>query len=187
MKRSAPGALAGVLLGVVLPGCAGHIGQMASTADKPPDAWESAVLFRFQDATRDPAAGFHARLEFFDGRQRRVVTGRDLVRWPSGEWATPWYRLWLSPGATAPSTRPLTITLEHANGARTVTEHPLQVFPHVASFVSFRVFTRTNDPFPPMNTLATPYPLAAEARAQPGDSLWVFVRGRGIDCWLCPS
>jgi hypothetical protein len=117
--------------------------------------------------------------------RQQVVTARDLTTSQPHAAYTPWYRVRPDHGG---STAVFRVTLEHADGARTTAEHPITIAPDEFVRISVGVYSR--DP----NLLSMgmlpqrkSYPLHPDARAQPGDSLWIEHGTRDRRCLNCPS
>jgi hypothetical protein len=178
--------LFGALLLCTASACAGVPtgGAGPSTAFEPPETWDAAVFFVFQDSLSDPNADYAASVEFHDGAERRVLTAKELFDAPTGERRTPWYRL--RPGRSG-FTTVVRVTLEHAGRGRTTADYPLTI--QRDEYVTVRAVVYTRDPnewYISMPRHHTSFPLHASARAQPGDSLWISHAARNRECFGCP-
>lgn len=155
-----------------------------STAFEPPRSWDAAVLFAFGDSAFVPHADYATRIEFHDGVRQRVLTARDLFDAPTGEKRTPWFRL--RPGRSGAPVA-VRVILEHPNGAQTVADYPLTV--RRDEYVSLEAIVYTRDPnewYISMPPHRKSFPLHPSARAQAGDSLWIFHGARNRECFGCP-
>lgn len=190
----------GCCAAVVLAGAAACSGVLnssdagqVSTDYEPPKSWESALLFQFMDSTfqfaepeMNTAPIYGAQVEFDDGRQRRVVTGRDVYHADNGAVRTPWYRV--EPDGREHATT-LRLTIGDATGQQALAEYPLVLRSGEFYFIEFGVYTRTYGPgsYDGFMQGWRSYPAPAGARRAPGDSLWVSYRTRGRYCFNCPS
>lgn len=175
---------AGAALVLATSACAGLPSSRtdASATDAPPRSWDAAVTFIFSDSLVSPYVDHAMVIEFHDGVRQRVVTARDLG---PGRPNTPWYRV--RPGRGG-STAVFRVTLEHAGGARTTAEHLITIAPD--EFVRILVGVYTRDPNGVslgMFQQRKSYPLHPDARARPGDSLWIEHGTRDRRCLNCPS
>lgn len=185
--------LAAVVLAAASSGCTTLMGPAGggdtSRAAEPPASWKSAVLFQFRDSLSDPHMNFAARVELAgNGTPGRTITGRDVYLTESGFLRTPWYRLRIT-NAEPERQIVIQVLLEHAVGGRTVAEYPLTIKRDVFYYVSFGVATR-EPPQPHLPDLMQElrsYPVPAEARRQPSDSLWIGYYTQGRYCFMCPN
>lgn len=158
--------------------------EATSRAAEPPASWESAILFQFRDSLSDSLANYAARVEF-DGEQGatlRTVTGGDVYLTESSFLRTPWYRLRVARQMV------VRVVLEHPHTGPTVAEYPLTVKHDEFYYVLFGVGTREpEEPHrPSLIRDLRRYPVPAEARRQPSDSLWIGYYAEGRYCFACP-
>jgi hypothetical protein len=158
-----------------------------SSAFEPPKAWESALLFRFEDSTQNAFERYGARIEFSDGERQRSVTGGDVFR-QSGAARTPWYRVSMPASGEFPTT--IRISIGDPAGEHTVAEYPLTMKANEFYYVRLGVGTLPPGPLPPTNPMVYElrgYAIPAGARHVPSDSLWVSYVTRGRYCFDCPT
>lgn len=159
-----------------------------SRADEPPASWDSAVLFQFRDSLSDPQANFAVRVDLAgEGSVPRTVTARDVYLTESSFLRTHWYRLRLANAESGQVV--IRLTLDDTSGGRTEVEYPLTVKRDEFYYVLFGVATREpEEPHrPSLIRDLRRYPVPAEARRQPSDSLWIGYHAQGRYCFMCPG
>jgi hypothetical protein len=182
----------GVALAVPGGGCTpvlSPVPESEATEGRPPPDWTSAVRFYMVDSVS--ARGFElpygARVDFFDGRQSRAVTSREIGVDENDTARSPWYRLWIA-NAEGEAAVPMVVTIGDPDGVLTVAEYVVPASPGTYYEVYIAVGTWNRRPAQPSTALnPRGFDVTAAARAQPTDSLWISYSHRSIGCYDCPS